>query len=139
VSQRKFPGNARSIKGTLSPKQIKDLTNPDNSSYRAAIYRDKNSGKVFLAFRGTQNMEDIWQDVVQGAGGKKRKNDYYEKAKQLASALKDAMDGTDNLEIVGIPWGAAWRRPLASSLAQRQLLSIQPAFTRYRGETRSGD
>ncbi|HYO52376.1 type VI secretion system tip protein TssI/VgrG, partial [Archangium sp.] len=87
------------FKGRLSDQELKNLTQPEGSSYRAAIYQDQ-KGKTFLVFRGTENKEGLkdWKENLrQGAG---MESEHYEKAKQLAKYLNRAV-GPGNLEIVG--------------------------------------
>ncbi|MFE8603835.1 type VI secretion system tip protein TssI/VgrG [Archangium violaceum] len=86
------------FKGRLSDEQLKNLTAPEGSSYRAAIYQD-DKGKAYLAFRGTENKEGLkdWKEnLLQGAG---MESQHYEKAKKLAELLDVATDG--NMEIIG--------------------------------------
>ena len=77
---------------------IKELTAPDNSDYRADIYRDDKSGRYFLAFRGTQSILD-WKEanIPQQIG---KLSEYYSKAMALAQLLKKNV-GIDKFEIVG--------------------------------------
>jgi type VI secretion system secreted protein VgrG len=87
------------FKGRFSDEQIKNLTEPEGSSYRAAIYQDE-KGKTYLTFRGTENKEgfkDWKENLLQGAG---MKSEHYNQAKQLAETLSDVV-GTENLEIIG--------------------------------------
>ncbi|QRK11415.1 type VI secretion system tip protein VgrG [Archangium violaceum] len=87
------------FKGRLSDQQLKDLTQPEGSSYRAAIYQDQ-SGKTYLTFRGTENKEgfkDWKENLLQGSG---MESQHYEKAKKLAERL-DLAVGPGNLEIIG--------------------------------------
>ena len=86
------------FQGQLSDEQIKNLTSPEGSSYRAAIYQD-DKGKAYLAFRGTENKEGLkdWKEnLLQGAG---MESQHYEKAKKLAEVLDVVTDG--NMEIIG--------------------------------------
>jgi type VI secretion system secreted protein VgrG len=87
------------FKGRISDQELKDLTQPQGSSYRAAIYQDA-KGKTYMAFRGTENKEGLkdWKENLrQGAG---MESEHYEKAKQLAKYLNRAV-GPSNLEIIG--------------------------------------
>ncbi len=87
------------FRGRLSDEEIKSLTTPEGSSYRAAIYQD-DKGKTYLAFRGTENKEgfkDWKENLLQGAG---MESEHYEKAKKLAQQLNRAV-GPGNLEIIG--------------------------------------
>jgi type VI secretion system secreted protein VgrG len=84
--------------GQLSDEEIKSLTAPEGSSYRAAIYQD-DKGKAYLAFRGTENKEgfkDWKENLLQGAG---MESEHYENAKLLAEHLDVATGG--NMEIIG--------------------------------------
>lgn len=93
------PAAMRKLLPGLSDEEIKDLTHPDNSSYRAAVYQDE-SGKNFLVFRGTENKEGLkdWKENgLQGAG---LQSEHYEKAKRLAFLMSDSPGGED-MEIVG--------------------------------------
>ncbi|OJT17383.1 hypothetical protein BO221_45530 [Archangium sp. Cb G35] len=86
------------FKGRLSDEEIKTLTAPEGSSYRAAIYQD-DKGKSYLAFRGTENKEgfkDWKENLLQGVG---MKSDHYESAKKLADHLDVVTGG--NMEIIG--------------------------------------
>lgn len=87
------------FKGRLTDEQIKNLTHPDNSSYRATIYQDQN-GKTFLVFRGTENKEGLKDWKENGLQGSGLKSEHYEKAKELADILADTV-GAENLEIIG--------------------------------------
>ncbi|ATB42652.1 hypothetical protein CYFUS_008131 [Cystobacter fuscus] len=87
------------FKGRLSDEELKNLTAPEGSSYRAAIYQDQN-GKTYLSFRGTENKEgfkDWKENLLQGAG---MESEHYEKGKKLAQLLNRAV-GPGNLEIIG--------------------------------------
>jgi type VI secretion system secreted protein VgrG len=87
------------FKGRLSDEQLEDLTQPEGSSYRAAIYQDE-SGKTYLTFRGTENKEgfkDWKENLLQGSG---MQSEHFEKAKRLADTL-DLAVGPGNLEIIG--------------------------------------
>lgn len=87
------------FKGRLTDQQIKDLTHPDNSTYRASIYQDA-TGKTYLVFRGTENKAGMGDWKANGEQGVGAQNADYEKAKQLATYLSQSV-GTNNMEIVG--------------------------------------
>jgi hypothetical protein len=92
-----FPG--------VSNQEIKDLLEPDDSDYRAAIYRDRaNPTKIFLVFRGTSALGD-WKDgnFPQAAG---LGSPYYAKAIFLTHLLKKSTAANSlGLEIVGHSMG----------------------------------
>jgi PDZ domain len=67
--------------------EIQKLIDPENTDYRAAIYQDEKTGKIFVAFRGTQSAEDAGIDYDHGIGNKVS---YYDKATRLAELLKQS-------------------------------------------------
>ncbi len=102
-------GELREMLPGMSASSIQDLLAPDNSSYRAAIYRD-NDHNIFLAFRGTDahledalrygGKEDWPQNIGNAALG--RWVDHFNKAVKLGYALKQYADKNGHqLEIVG--------------------------------------
>ncbi len=95
--QHLFPG--------MSQSAIKDLLEPDDSDYRAAIYRDRaDPTKLFLVFRGTSTPGD-WKNgnFPQAAG---LTSPYYAKAIFLTGLLKKSTAANSlGLEIVGHSMG----------------------------------
>jgi hypothetical protein len=69
--------------------EIRKLIDPENTDYRAAIYKDEKTGKIFVAFRGTQSADDGSADFNQGLGDKVS---YYDRATKLAELLKHSPD-----------------------------------------------
>jgi hypothetical protein len=92
--QRLFPG--------LSNQRIKDLLEPDDSDYRAAIYRNRaDPTRIFLVFRGTSNVlgDSMNANFPQAAG---LHSTYYDKAIFLTHVLKKSTASYSlGLEIVG--------------------------------------
>ncbi|MGO9935648.1 MAG: hypothetical protein ACLPV8_28100 [Steroidobacteraceae bacterium] len=95
--QRLFPG--------MSYPAVKDLLEPDDSDYRAAVYRDRaDPTKIFVVFRGTRTSVD-WKNgnFPQAAG---LGSTYYDKAIFLANVLKKSTATNSlGLEIVGHSMG----------------------------------
>jgi hypothetical protein len=95
--QRLFP--------EMSNQRIKDLLEPADSDYRAAIYRDRTDPtKIFLVFRGTSTLGD-WKNgnFPQAAG---LGSTYYDKAIFLTHVLKNSTASNSlGLEIVGHSMG----------------------------------
>jgi hypothetical protein len=95
--QRLFPG--------MRDQQIKDLLEPDDSDYRAAIYRHRaDPTKIFLVFRGTSTRGD-WEhgNVPQAAG---LGSTYYDKAIFLTHVLKKSTASYSlGLEVIGHSMG----------------------------------
>jgi hypothetical protein len=95
--QHLFPG--------LSTQAIKALLEPDDSDYRAAIYRDRtDSPTIFLVFRGTSTNGD-WEhgNVPQATG---LGSTYYDNAIYLTNVLKKStVVHALGLEIVGHSMG----------------------------------
>jgi len=95
--QRLFPG--------MSSQRIKDLLEPDDSDYRAAIYRDRSDPPtIFLVFRGTTTTGDwVHGNVAQAAGVG---STYYNNAIFLTNVLKKSTAAHSlGLEIVGHSMG----------------------------------
>jgi hypothetical protein len=92
-----FPG--------VSNQEIKDLLEPDDSDYRAAIYRDRaDPTKIFLVFRGTSALGDWTNGNFPQAAG--LGSPYYVKAIFLTHLLKkSAVANSLGLEIVGHSMG----------------------------------
>ena len=82
---------------------IKKFIAPDDSQYRAAIYRDDASGTIFLVFRGTdmtKNNNDWWKANIPNELGEY--TGYFAKAAVLATDLKQYTDAHGlALECVG--------------------------------------
>jgi len=95
--QRLFPA--------MSSQAIKDLLEPEDSDYRAAIYVDRtNPTTIFLVFRGTSALRD-WKNgnFPQAAG---LDSSYYDKAIFLTNVLKQSTASHSlGLEIVGHSMG----------------------------------
>jgi hypothetical protein len=95
--RRLFPG--------MSNQRVKDLLEPADSDYRAAIYRDRTDPtKIFLVFRGTSTLGD-WKNgnFPQAAG---LGSTYYDKAIFLTHVLKTSTASYSlGLEIVGHSMG----------------------------------
>ncbi|MGO9455613.1 MAG: hypothetical protein ACLP62_00995, partial [Acidimicrobiales bacterium] len=80
---------------------IKKFLAPDDSQYRAAIYRDDSKGTIFLAFRGSDENANNWTagNIPNELG---LYTNYFGKAGALASALKEYTDAHGlQLECVG--------------------------------------
>jgi hypothetical protein len=82
-----------------SASEIQSVIAPDDNGYRAAVYRDNNSGKYYIAYRGTREFSGPdWKANIRQAmiGG----GVYYDKAILLAKMMARAV-GVGNFEIVG--------------------------------------
>jgi hypothetical protein len=79
---------------------IHQLIDPAQSDYRVAIYRDEQTKKIFVVFRGTQSRDDMLNaDVPQAFG---ERTEYYSKAVALARLLKQSPDVQEHgIEFIG--------------------------------------
>ena len=96
------PGKMRDLLGLgdeVSDEQIRNLTDPEGSSYRAAVYQNE-EGKTFVVFRGTENEEGLKDWIVNGQQGAGFRSQHYEDAKSLSQAISGAV-GPENMEVVG--------------------------------------
>ena len=87
------------FKGRLSDQEIKNLTAPENSSYRADIYQN-GEGKTFVVYRGTENKEGRKDWKVNFSQGSGFNNEHYESAKELGVVVAD-IAGPGNVEFIG--------------------------------------
>jgi len=100
-----FPG--------MSSEAVKNLLQPDDADYRAAIYENYVMGsdgihqytkKIVLVFRGTSTLGDMKNGNIPQAAG--LRSDYYTKAIYLAQKLKVSADANGyQLELVGHSMG----------------------------------
>lgn len=112
----------RKLLPKLDERAFKELTVPENSDYRAAVYRENATGKTFLVFRDTKTLHDWTRgNIPQGFGA--RTPEYYEKAKALGKLLKSGIPDNEKLEIVGYSLGGGM-----AAAAAKQTGSIATTF-----------
>lgn len=90
------PETLRELFPGRSDEEIKEMFEPEDSSFRAALYQDE-QGKSFLVFRGTTVKADNVSNLSQGLGHEAA---HYEKAKKLTGQLRRSV-GAPNMELVG--------------------------------------
>jgi hypothetical protein len=88
------------LSDTKNEDTIHQLIDPAQSDYRVAIYRDEQTKKIFVVFRGTQSKDDMLNaDVPQQFG---ERTEYYSKAVALARLLKQSPDVQEHgIEFIG--------------------------------------
>ena len=113
----------------LLPGAAKDtiiqLTHPAQSDYRAAIYRDNKTNKIFVAFRGTQSMDDLLHaDFPQVFG---ERTEYFAKAVEIAGLLKQSPDvQAHGIEFIGHSLGGGLAARAAVEACGDALSSTPP-------------
>ena len=109
----------------MDTRLIKDLFDPDDLTYRAAIYKDP-TGNIFLVFRGSVvDGTDWYANRLNELG---LKTPYVDKAQMLANALKRYADKNGvRVEIVGHSLGGALA--IASALAAHVKATVFNAET----------
>ena len=104
---------------------IRQLTHPAQSDYRAAIYRDNRTNKLFVAFRGTQSMDDLLHaDFPQVFG---ERTEYFAKAAEIARLLKQSPDvQAHGIEFIGHSLGGGLAARAALEACGPALPSVPP-------------
>ncbi len=104
---------------------IHQLIDPAQSDYRAAIYRDEQTKKIFVVFRGTQSKDDMLNaDVPQAFG---ERTEYYSKAVALARLLKQSPDVQEHgIEFIGHSLGGGLAAAAGLEACGPALSSVPP-------------
>ena len=84
----------------IDSKKLKDLLEPPNLGMRAELYLSKFEGRdsFVIAYKGTTGAEDWMHNGLQNAGFSSA---YYNKAIELAKAVKNTLGDKVNLEVTG--------------------------------------
>jgi hypothetical protein len=84
----------------IDSKKLKDLLEPPNLGMRAELYMSKFEGRdsFVIAYKGTTGAEDWMHNGLQNAGFGSA---YYNKATELAKAVKKTLGDKVNLEVTG--------------------------------------